>query len=313
MSVLSAPHFHDEEAAYAFVQARVWPEGPVCPHCGCSDRIGVLKGQSTRIGVHKCYDCRKTFTVKVGTVFEASNVKLHLWLQAVFLMCCGKNGISANQLHRTLGVTVKTAWFMAHRIREAMRSSDLAPFGVDGGTVEVDETFIGREPGKAVKRAYHHRMKVLTLVDREFGVARSMVVDNFRPATIASIVLENMAREARLLTDEAGHYLQVGREFAAHSVVRHGQGEYVAKDNQSLHTITIEGYSSIFKRGMKGVYQHCFKRHLHPYLAQYDFRYNEREANGVNDAVTTLRALSGIVGKRLKHRDSLAPALAFGE
>lgn len=311
MSVLSAPHFHDEEAAYAFVEARVWPEGPVCPHCGCFERIGLLKGSSTRIGVRKCYDCRKPFTVKVGTVFEASNVKLHVWLQAMFLMCSSKKSISSNQLHRTLGVTLKTAWFMSHRIREAMRSGDLAPFGVDGGTVEVDETYIGREPGKPVKRAFHHKMKVLTLVDRERGVARSMVVDNIRPATIAPIVVDNMAREARLMTDEAGHYLAVGREFAAHGVVRHGQGEYVSMSDRSLHTNTIEGYFSIFKRGMKGVYQHCSKRHLHRYLAEFDFRYNERAANGVNDAERTMRALSGIVGKRLKYRDSLG-ALAQG-
>lgn len=308
MSILSAKHFHDEEAAYAFVEARVWPEGPVCPHCGCFERIGALKGKSTRIGVRKCYDCRKPFTVKVGTVFEGSNVKMHLWLQAMFLMCSSKKGISSNQLHRTLGVTLKTAWFMSHRIREAMRSGDLAPFGVNGGTVEVDETYIGREPGKPVKRAFHHKMKVLTLVDRERGFARSMVVDNIRPATIAPIVMENMAREARLVTDEAGHYLKVGREFAAHGVVRHGQGEYVSITDRSLHTNTIEGYFSIFKRGMKGVYQHCSKRHLHRYLAEYDFRYNERAANGVNDVERTLRALSGIVGKRLKYRDSLAGA-----
>lgn len=306
MSVLSAKHFHDERAAYRFVEAHVWPDGPVCPHCGGFERIGELKGKSTRIGVRKCYDCRKPFTVKVGTIFEASNVKMHLWLQAMFLLCSSKKGISANQLHRTLGVTLKTAWFMAHRIREAMRSGDLAPFGVGGGAVEVDETYIGREPGKPVKRAFHHKMKVLTLVDRERGRARSMVVDNIRPATIAPIVLENLSREARLMTDEAGHYLAVGREFAEHGVVRHGQDEYVNPADRTIHTNTIEGYFSVFKRGMKGVYQHCGKRHLHRYLAEYDFRYNHRIANGVNDLERTSRALSGIVGKRLKYRDSFA-------
>lgn len=305
-SVLSAKHFHDEKAAFAFVEARVWPNGRVCPHCGTVDNSSLLKGKSTRLGLYKCYDCRKPFTVKVGTIFEASNVKMHLWLQAMFLLCSSKKGISANQLHRTLGVTLKTAWFMAHRIREAMRGGDLAPFGVAGGMVEVDETFIGREPGAPVKRAYHHKMKVLTLVDRERGKARSMVVDNLKPATVAPILRENMAREARLMTDEAGHYLHIGREFADHNVVRHGKGEYVSRTDRAIHTNTIEGYFSIFKRGMKGVYQHCGKRHLHRYLAEYDFRYNERAALGVNDVERTARALSGIVGRRLKYRDSFA-------
>lgn len=152
MSVLSAPHFHNEKAAYAYVEARIWPEGPVCPHCGCFDRIYELKGASTRIGVRKCGDCRKPFTVKVGTIFEASHVPLRFWLQAMFLMASSKKGVSANQLHRTLGVTLKTAWFMAHRIREAMRDGNLAPFGGNGGIVEADETFIGREPGEPITK-----------------------------------------------------------------------------------------------------------------------------------------------------------------
>lgn len=300
MSALSAPHFHNEEAAYAYVEARIWPEGPICPHCGGVERIGKMGGASTRIGTYKCYQCRKPFTVKIGTIFEASHVPMRLWLQAIYLIASSKKGFSSNQLHRTLGVTLKTAWFMSHRIREAMRSGDLSPFGADGGAVEVDETYIGREPGKPVKRAFHHKMKVLTLVDRESGRARSMVVDNIRPATIAPIVLDNLHREARLMTDEAGHYLAVGREFAAHGVVRHGQGEYVATD-RTIHTNTIEGYFSIFKRGMKGVYQHCGKRHLHRYLAEFDFRYTERQANGVNDAARADLLLAGAVGKRLTY------------
>lgn len=304
-SALSAKHFHDEKAAYAFVEKRVWPQGRVCPHCGVVDRSGALKGKSTRLGVYKCYECRKPFTVKVGTIFEASNVKMHLWLQAMFLMCSSKKGISANQLHRTLGVTLKTAWFVEHRIREAMREGDLAPFGVGGSAVEVDETYIGREPGAPVKRAFHHKMKVLTLVDRASGRARSMVVDNIKPATIAPILRDNMAREARLMTDEAGHYLHIGREFSDHGVVRHGKDEYVNLEDRTIHTNTIEGYFSVLKRGMKGVYQHCAKRHLHRYLAEYDFRYSNRVALGVDDAERTLRALSGVSGKRLKYRDSL--------
>jgi transposase-like protein len=300
VSNLSAPHFHNEEAAYAYVEARVWPQGAVCPHCGGYERISKMGGKSTRIGTYKCYQCRKPFTVKVGTIFEASHVPMRHWLQAMYLIAASKKGISANQLHRTLGCTLKTAWFLAHRIREAMRSGDLAPFGSTGGAVEVDETYIGREPGKPVKRAFHHKMKVLTLVDRETGQARSMVVDNVRPDTIAPIVLDNLDREARLMTDEAGHYKQVGKAFAEHGVVRHGKGEYVLP--QGIHTNTIEGYFSIFKRGMKGVYQHCGKQHLHRYLAEFDFRYSNRIALGVNDIARTDRLLCGVVGKRLTYR-----------
>lgn len=298
-AILDAPHFHDEAAAFAFVEARVWPEGRVCPHCGTLGQSGALSGKSTRLGVYKCYACRKPFTVKVGTIFESSHIALHLWLQAIYMLCSSKKGISSNQLHRTLGVTLKSAWFMSHRIREAMRSGGLAPFGSDGGAVEVDETFIGVEPGKKVKRAYHHKMKVLALVDRDSGQAKSMVVDDLKPSTIAPLVRENMAKEARLMTDEAGHYLHLGKEFAAHGVVRHGRGEYVVGD---VHTNRIEGYFSIFKRGMRGVYQQCSKKHLHRYLAEFDFRFNARVALGVNDEQRALKALKGVVGRRLTYR-----------
>jgi len=303
-SALSAPHFHNEEAAYAYVEERIWPSGPICPHCGGVDRIYAIKANTAkrvRHGLKKCGQCRQQFTVKVGTVFESSHVAMNLWLQAMFLMASSKKGISANQLHRTLGVTLKTAWFMAHRIREAMREGGFAPFGGTGGAVEVDETYIGREPGKPIRRAFHHKMKVLSLVDRETGRVRSMVVDNIRPATLAPIILENLDREARLMTDEAGHYLAVGREFAQHGVVRHGQDEYVSRDDASVHTNTIEGYFSIFKRGMKGVYQHCGKRHLHRYLAEFDFRYSNRVATGCDDTARADRALLGVIGKRLTY------------
>lgn len=210
MSVLSRPEFHDEEAALAYVEARLWPHGPACPHCGVIGEATKLKGKSTRPGTYKCRSCRKPFTVKVGTIFEATHVPMHLWLQAIHLMCSSKKGISSNQLHRTLGVTLKTAWFMSHRIREAMRDGSLAPMGSNGGAVEADETFIGREPGKPVQRAYHHKMKVLSLVDRETGRARSMVVDDLKTSTLAPILRENIAKEARLMTDEATHYLPVG-------------------------------------------------------------------------------------------------------
>ena len=305
MSVLSKPYFHDEEAAFRFVEGLIWSNGPVCPKCGGVDRISAIKAnpeKRVRYGLKKCGQCKSQFTVRMGTIFEESKVPLHKWLQAIYLMCSSKKGISAKQLERTLEVTYKTAWFLAHRIREAMRSGELAPFGQDGGAVEVDETYIGREPGKPVKRAFHHKMKVLSLVDRSTGQVRSVVVDNIRPATIAPIVLDNLHREARLMTDEAGHYLAVGRQFAEHGVVRHGQDEYVSTDDRTIHTNTIEGYFSIFKRGMKGVYQHCSKKHLHRYLAEFDFRYSNRSALGCEDQERAMRAVVGGVGKRLTYR-----------
>lgn len=305
MSVLSKPYFHGEEAAFRFVEGLIWSNGPVCPKCGGVDRISAIKAnpeKRVRYGLKKCGQCKSQFTVRMGTIFEESKLPLHKWLQAIYLMCSSKKGISAKQLERTLEVTYKTAWFLAHRIREAMRSGELAPFGQDGGAVEVDETYIGREPGKPVKRAFHHKMKVLSLVDRSTGQVRSMVVDNIRPATIAPIVLDNLHREARLMTDEAGHYLAVGREFAEHGVVRHGQDEYVSTVDRTIHTNTIEGYFSIFKRGMKGVYQHCSKKHLHRYLAEFDFRYSNRSALGCEDVERAERVLRGVVGKRLTYR-----------
>jgi transposase-like protein len=302
MSVLSRPYFHCDDAAFAHLESIVWANGVTCPHCG-SVSAKHYDLRKTRLGLRKCADCRKQFTVKVGTVFESAHIPLHKMLQAVYLMCASKKGISAHQLHRVLGITYKSAWFLCHRIREAMRSGELAPMGGGGGVVEVDETFIGREPGKPKKRAYHHKMKVLSLVDRETGKARSMVVDNLKPATIAPILRENMSKEARLATDEAGHYLHIGKEFAAHGVVRHGKEEYVVGD---VHTNTIEGYFSIFKRGMKGVYQHCGKQHLHRYLAEFDFRYNNRSALCVEDSQRHRNALTGITGKRLTYRTAHA-------
>lgn len=307
MSVLSRPYFHDEAEAFKFVEAIIWPNGPVCPHCGGFERITAITpnpAKRIRFGLKRCGQCKGQFTVRMGTIFEESKLPMTKWLQAIFLMTASKKGVSAHQLHRTLEITYKSAWFLAHRIREAMRSGELAPFGSTGGAVEVDETYIGREPGKPVKRAFHHKIKVLTLVDRESGQARSMVVDNIRPATLAPIILDNLAREARLMTDEAGHYLHVGREFAEHGVVRHGRDEYVSPEDRTIHTNTIEGYFSIFKRGMKGVYQHASKRHMHRYLAEFDFRYSNRAALGVDDTERAHRALQGVVGKRLTYRST---------
>ena len=302
-SALSAPHFHNEEAAFAFVEARVWPEGPNCPHCGGVERISKMQGKSTRLGLYKCYQCRKPFTVRMGTIFEASHVPLHIWLQAMYLVAGGKKGISSNQLHRTLGVTLKTAWFMSHRIREAMRSGDLTPFGSNGGAVEVDETYIGKRKGFGNPKGGHaHKMAVLGLVDRNSGKCRMFYVEGGAGKLIQPIVMDNLAREARLMTDEATMYRSIGREFAEHGSVKHCRKEYARGD---ITTNTVEGCFSIFKRGMKGVYQHCAEHHLHRYLAEYEFRYSYREANGVNDGARSVRALEGIVGKRLTYREAL--------
>ncbi|HSH86811.1 MAG TPA: IS1595 family transposase [Methylophilus sp.] len=311
MSILSAPYFHNEEAAYAYVESKLWTNGPVCPHCATFDRIGKMGGKSTRIGTYKCYTCRKPFTVKVGTIFESSHIPMRLWLQAIFLISSSKKGISSNQLHRTLGITIKSAWFMSHRIREAMKSTDVTLFGSNGGDVEVDETFIGRDftkkpKGSPIGRGYEHKNKVLSLVDRNTKQARSIVVDDLKISTLLPILQANIQTEARLLTDEAGQYTNrysgMNKHFREHGFTKHGSGEYVSKVDPTVHTNTIEGFFSIFKRGMKGIYQHCAHNHLNRYLAEYDFRYNNRVALGVNDTDRADKLLRGVIGKRLTYK-----------
>lgn len=306
MSILSAPYFHNEEAAYAFVEARIWPRGAICPHCGGVEKNRKMEGKSTRIGVYKCYDCRKPFTVKIGTIFEASHIRMNIWLQAIFLVASSKKGISSNQLHRMLGISLKSAWFMSHRIREAMRDGVLASLGATGGVVEVDETFIGHDFTKKPKgekkgRGYEHKNKVLSLVDRSSGKARSMVVDNLKLKTLLPLLQANIASNAQVFTDEAGQYRNLSDHFL-HGWVRHSAGEYVSRINPAIHTNTIEGFFSIFKRGMKGVYQHCGHNHLHRYLAEFDFRYNNRKALGVEDQERAENLLMGVKGKRLTYR-----------
>lgn len=298
MSVLNRPYFTCEEAAFAHVESVIWANGVTCPHCGSmSEKHYDLK--KTRIGLRKCADCRKQFTVRVGTVFESSHVPLHKWLQAVYLMCASKKGVSSHQLHRVLEVTYKTAWFMAHRIREAMRSGDLSPMGGGGGIVEIDETFIGRLEGQPKRKdGWGHKNVVLTLVQRG-GSARSFHVDGVRIADIAPIVNAHISREAHLMTDDASQYPAIAKGFNSHRVINHSAKEYVYGP---VHTNTVEGFYSIFKRGMKGVYQHCSEKHLHRYLAEFDFRYSNRVKLGVDDNARTGRALAGIVGKRLTYR-----------
>lgn len=317
MSVLSKPYMHDEAAAFAHVESIIWPEGPVCPHCGVVDRAYRLEGVRSkpskknpegveRHGLWKCRECRKQFTVRKGTIFEESHIPMHKWLQAIHLMVSSKKGISAHQLHRVLEITHKSAWFMAHRIRECMRDGALAPFGGNGGAVEVDETFIGKEPGvtKAKSaRGGSHKMKVLTLVDRDTKRAKSVVVDDLKKSTLVPILRENIAKEAFVLTDDArqDQGLAASPDFAGHDWVNHSAGEYVRREDREVHTNTVEGFYSIFKRGMKGVYQHCAKKHLHRYAAEFDFRYNNRSANGVEDVERGTIALRAASGKRLTY------------
>jgi transposase-like protein len=311
-SAFTNARFYDEAEAFKALEAIMWPDGPVCPHCGAVDRLGRLENQKTKAskknpegklihGLWKCYHCKGKFTVRLGTIFEDSHLPLHLWLQAAFLMCSSKKGVSSNQLHRTLGCTLKTAWFMSHRLREAMAQGRLNPFGSTGGAVEADETFLGRKPGRKKRAGFDHKMKVLTLIDRDTKQARSTVIGNLRENTIWRVVGPNIAREARLMTDEAGYYRNIGNSFADHQTVNHGREEYVRGE---AHVNTAEGFFSVFKRGMKGVYQHCQERHLHRYLAEFDFRYNNRIALGVNDFARTDRVLVGAKGKRLMYRDS---------
>ena len=312
MSALSRPEFHDEEAAFAHVERMLWADGPVCVHCGGVDRITKVKAnpeKRIRIGLWRCGQCKSQFTVKVGTVFEHARMPLHKMLQAVYLMTSSKKGVSAHQLHRMLEVTYKTAWFLAHRIREAMRSGDLTPFGANGGIVEVDETFIGHDTtikpkGEKKGRGYAHKHKVLSLVDRDIGRQRSMVVDSLKAADLTPILVANIAAEAVVMTDEASQYRALGAVFAGHGFTRHSAGQYVDYENPTIHTNTIEGAFSIFKRGMKGIYQHCGKKHLHRYVAEFEFRYTHRERTGFNDAARSAEALRGMVGKRILYRVS---------
>jgi transposase-like protein len=299
MSNLNNPIFTNETAAREWLEARVWPQGPICPHCGShSDDVTKLEGSKHRPGLYQCNQCREQFTVTVKTVFERSKIPLAKWLAALFLLTASKKGVSAHQIHRSLGISYKSAWFMMHRLREALRVGGLAPMGGAGKTVEADETFIGLIKGEPRRRGRGHKHTVLALVERG-GSARSFHVDGTRVADVAPIVRENVARESAMMTDEAAHYREVGQEFASHEFVRHVTKEYV---RGTVSTNTVEGYFSIFKRGMKGVYQHCGEKHLHRYLAEFDFRYSNRAALGLNDLMRAELAAKGIVGKRLTYR-----------
>jgi len=319
-SVLDEPRFRNEEAAYAYVETIVWANGRFCPHCGVVGKSAALKGKSTRIGVYKCYACRKPFTVKVGTIFEKSHVPMHIWLQAMHIMCSSKKGFSANQFCRVLGVDFKTGWFIGHRIRLAMDESGSGPLGGQGQTLEIDETFTGfkgdkpayefhNEGGWRRRGAWSDRVPVLTLVERK-GRARSLRMDNTKARELRAAILANADTKSDLMTDELRAYHNIGKRFASHETVNHSVKEYARKadDGTKITTNTVEGYFSIFKRGMVGVYQHCTERHLHRYLAEFDFRYSNRVALGVDDVERTERAIRGIIGKRLTYRTTSGQA-----
>lgn len=290
--------FTDEMIARKALEAARWPNGPVCPHCGSVERIADIESPKTRPGLKYCNACKGQFTVTVGSVFERSKVPLTKWWLAAHLLGSSKKGMSSHQLHRTLGVTYKTAWFMAMRIREAMKELGGGLMGGGGGTVEADETYIGTKPHHTKSPSASHKMAVVTLVERG-GRARSFHVDKATAADIVPIVRKNIAKEAKLMTDEARWYWGVGKEFASHGRVAHNRGEY---GHGETHTNTVEGFYSVFKRGMKGTYQHCSEGHLHRYLAEFDFRYSNRSALGIEDTERTERVMQGIAGKRVTYR-----------
>lgn len=303
-SILSQPFFHDEESAYAFIEARIWPNGAVCPHCGGTERNKRMEGNATRIGLYKCYDCRKQFTVKIGTIFESSHIKMHLWLQAIFLMASSKKGISSNQLHRTLGITLKSAWFMSQRIREAMRDDSGTILGGGGSIVEADETFMGAK--KNMKGVRQESRKILSLVSRE-GKTRSFHIANVDGDNLKPIMQKHIAKDTHLMTDGAQHYKKIGKGFALHESTAHSQGQY-AKDSKvegvRAHSNTVESYFGIFKRGIVGTYHHVSEHHLQRYVNEFDFRFSNRTANGVNDFERAVNLLVGAKGKRLTYEMS---------
>lgn len=314
---LNAPIFTDANKARDYLEAQRWPNGPVCPHCGNVDpaRITAMTGKAHRPGLYNCKECRKQFSVTVGSVFERSKIALNVWLLATFLMASSKKGMSAHQMHRMLGVTYKTAWFMEHRIREAMKEDvkSSGPIGGVGKTVEADETYIGKKDDQSPSpqrkgRPYLKRKTgnvkrtVIALVERG-GSVRSFHVESATRDTVQEILFTNADRKSTLYTDESRIYTVPGAEFETHRTVNHSSGEYVRREGgKVVHSNTIENVFSVFKRGMIGTYQHCGEAHLHRYLAEFDFRYNRRTALKITDTERHDMLLAAIGGKRLTYR-----------
>ncbi|MGE0280216.1 MAG: IS1595 family transposase [Rhizobiaceae bacterium] len=316
---LTAPIYNDADKAREHLEAIHWPHGPICPHCGNIDpsRIMKLQGKSTRPGVYKCNECRAPFSVTVGTVFERSHIPLNKWVLASHLMAASKKGMSAHQLHRMLGITYKTAWFMAHRIREAMKEDvkSAGPLGGEGKTIEADETYIGKRetprklargriatPTKSGKSGGAQKRIVVGLVERG-GKARMFHLNDATAATVRDVLVRNVDRASTLYTDSSRLYTRTGEEYAAHRTTNHAIGEYARREGDVVvHSNTIEGVFSVFKRGMVGVYQHCGEAHLHRYLAEFDFRYNRRAALKVSDNERVADLLRMARDKRLTYR-----------
>jgi len=316
MSDLSKPIFHDEAKARKWLEGELWPTGPVCPHCGVIDEATLMKGKSHRSGLYQCNACRQPFTVTVGTIYERSKISLNKWLAATHLMMASKKGMSALQIDRMLGLSKKTAWFVCHRIRESLRETKPELLGGEDKIVEMDSTFVGgKEKNKHARKRKHlgtggaGKEEVMALVERN-GRVRSMhlgvavTAKNLKP-----ILKAQLKDETRLMTDSDAAMVYVGKELGRHEAVNHGIGEYVRGD---VHSNTVEGYFSIMKRGIHGVYHHVSQQHLKRYLAEYDFRYNERSALGVEDAERMRKSLKGIVGKRLTYTDSRGVADSQG-
>ncbi len=292
--------FPDEESARKYLEELRWSDGIICPHCGVIDKHYAIKPKASSIrparkGVYKCKDCRKQFTVTVGTIFERSHVPLHKWLIAVHLISSSKKGMSANQIHRLLGVTYKTAWFMCHRIREAMADPDFVADKLGGPDkiVEVDETYWGNKGKMKPKaRGYEHTMKICSLVERD-GFVKSFHIPRVTAGTLKPIIKEHIHKDTHLMTDEFGGYTSIGKEFANHSVVCHSKKEY---SRGIASTNTVEGFFSLLKRGLVGTFHHVSEQHLQRYMDEFDFRYNMRKKN--DDEIAD-RILQSIEGKRL--------------
>lgn len=318
MSVLSRKYFHCEAAAFEHVENALWPNGPHCPHCGNAGKIYELNGVRSkpskknpegveRHGLKKCGECRKQFTVRIGTIFEESHIPMTKWLQAIYLMCSSKTGISSHQLARVLEITVKSAWFLSHRIREAMRSGDIGPMGGEGAIIEADSTYIGgKEKNKHVGKRNRRniggmgKQVVHTLVERSGG-ARSHHIADVSGKTLGPLLYRNVDRKSSLMTDTGGGYYNAGKYYARHETVDHGKDEYVRGD---AYSNTVEGYFSILKRGINGVFHHVSEHHLHRYLAEFDFRYSNRIKLGIDDKMRADIALLNVKGKRLSYRQS---------
>ncbi|HEX3431657.1 MAG TPA: IS1595 family transposase [Rhizomicrobium sp.] len=302
-SIYSAPHFNDEAAAYAFVEAILWKDGRVCPKCGTVDRSGPLGGKSSRIGLYKCYACRKPFTVKMGTIFEDSHIAMRDWLTAIQLICSSKKGISSNQLHRTLGITLKSAWFLSHRIREAMMPG-ITPLGGPDVIVEADETELSPSRKTWKRKSRSGNKKFVSLIERGGRVRSRMITGADKPisADIHDALYNDMHRASTLHTDGAQFYKTFPFAAKHESVDHNKQFARDAADGSRVHTNSAEGYFSIFKRGLVGTYQHMSEQHLPRYLAEFDFRMNNRKRLGVNDTMRAEKALQGVVGKRLTYR-----------